>query len=151
MRYIHARGHRFVLPTEAIRRTLHARNAQHVRQYPFMNPSVFESINETLPSLHLQAPVWDNQPCKLQATCSVQFQGAMAELMVCDPNFRIMRHLSKAMGRCLTLLLKELHTTFPTGVPRLCTVCAMCGCTGITTRRNGCIFGKGILIMPIGN
>ena len=55
----------FVLPTETIRHTLHAHKAQHVLQYPFMNPSVFESINDTLTSQHLQAAVWDKQPCKL--------------------------------------------------------------------------------------
>ena len=79
----------FVLPTEAIRQSLQLSNAQRIKQYPFLAPNVFDRVKSKLSDLNMQAGVWDKQPCQLHATCTVHMQRALAELTVCDTNFRL--------------------------------------------------------------
>ena len=86
-----------------------------------MAHDVYDSIYDKLRAPNLQAGVWDKQPCNLHATCSVHMQRAMAELNVCDSNFKIIavesvKGAANEYALKQTLLSAEEHGILDIGV-----------------------------------
>ena len=54
-----------------------------------MCPDVFQQVNAKLRRLGLEGGIWDKEPCKVHATCSIHMPRQLASLTVTDPNFHI--------------------------------------------------------------
>ena len=63
-------------------------NTQYTQKYPWMCPNVFQQVNAQLRRMGLQSKggVWDKEPCRVHATCSVHMQRQLACLTVMYPS-----------------------------------------------------------------
>ena len=105
-----------IIDDDTITRAIDTHNTQYTRKYPWMCPAVFQQVNAKLRKMGLQGGVWDKEPCRVHATCSVHMQRQLAELTVTDPNFQIIGVQHSPQGAKAFVIKETLQSAARKGV-----------------------------------